>query len=69
MAPPAAFRRRVVSAAFSTLTSQPIYRAPSDANNKAAARPILPPLPVMMQTFPERRPAICVTPVQISDAP
>ena len=33
-------------------------RPPSEANRIAAARPMLPPLPVMMQTFPESRTAM-----------
>jgi hypothetical protein len=33
-------------------------RPSSEANRIAAARPMLPPLPVMMQTFPESRPAM-----------
>ena len=45
-----------VDSAGSTATSQPTTDAPSRANAIAAARPMLPPVPVMTQTFPESLP-------------
>src|SRR3984957_5087057 len=60
MAPWAPFTRLTVSIALATLRSQPTTRAPSDANSQEETRPMLPPLPVMMQTFPESRPAMTV---------
>jgi hypothetical protein len=47
-----------VAAAGSTVTSQPTTDAPSRANVRAVARPMLPPVPMMTQTFPASRPAI-----------
>src|SRR6267154_3317091 len=44
---------RTVASADSTFRSQPTTDAPSRANAKAAARPMLPPVPVMIHTLPE----------------
>jgi hypothetical protein len=54
---PLALRTRSVQArAASGLTSQPTMLAPSRANSSAAAPPMLPPVPVITQTLPARRP-------------
>src|SRR5579863_5516758 len=47
-----------VSAAGPAITSQPTTKAPSRANARAVARPMLPPVPVTTQTFPASRPGI-----------
>jgi len=61
MWPPAARTISTVAAAGSTVTSRPTTDAPSRANVRAVARPMLPPVPVMTQTFPASRPTISVT--------
>src|SRR5690349_20816146 len=50
--PPSARAAATVASAASTLRSHPTTSAPSRANARAAARPMLPPVPVMMHTFP-----------------
>src|ERR1700730_18505953 len=59
--PPIACTASTVSAPVATLMSQPTIFAPSRANASAAARPMLPPVPVMMQTLSVKRPAIFIT--------
>ena len=49
-----------------SLTARSTSLAPSRANVRAAARPVLPPVPVMMQTFLASRPAISVDSVSFS---
>ena len=49
-----------------SLTARSTSLAPSRANVRAAARPALPPVPVMMQTFLASRPAISVDSVSFS---
>src|SRR6266550_4355374 len=56
--PPAARTNSTVASAASTLRSHPTTDAPSLANAKAKSRPILPPVPVMMHTFPDSLPDI-----------
>src|ERR1039458_6998514 len=58
--PPTACTFSMVPSAASTVTSQPTTEAPSRANIRAGARPFLPPVPVMTQTFPASRPDISV---------
>src|SRR4051795_2233899 len=55
--PPAARTISTGPSAGSTTPSQPTTFAPSAANARAVARPMLPPVPVTMQTFPASRPA------------
>ena len=66
--PPAACTISTVAAAGPAIMSQPTTDAPSPANAKAAARPMLPPVPVITQTFPAS-PAISVTSVLVIDQP
>jgi hypothetical protein len=47
-----------VASAASTVRSHPTTDAPSRAKVIAAARPMLPPVPVMTHTFPESLPDI-----------
>src|SRR5258708_29179265 len=51
--PPWARTISAVASAATTFTSQPMTDAPSRANATAAALPMLPPVPVTTQTFPE----------------
>src|SRR5580658_9714153 len=53
--PPAARTAATVASASSTNRPQPTTKAPSRAKVKAASRPMPPPVPVIMQTFPESR--------------
>src|ERR1700761_1093927 len=50
--PPAARTASTVASASLTPSPAPTIRAPSRANNRAASRPMLPPVPVMMTTLP-----------------
>src|SRR5579859_1070772 len=51
MRPPAALTRSTVSCPAVALVSQPTTKAPSSANRSADARPMLPPVPVIIQTL------------------
>src|SRR6185503_13822177 len=56
--PPSRWTISTVASAASTFRSQPTTDAPSRAKTRAASRPMLPPVPVMMDTFPDSLPDI-----------